>query len=270
MLTFASIGFGDVVDPFDNMAAPPGTLAVVSYFGQVHYPDFADNNGHETDFGMDLSYMAIRTVYFAGKIADSMSYGVNAVLPLTHISLDGANNEFGLGDIMVGPFLYLYENADAQLYLSLWEFIYTPTGDYSKNNAVNIGRDAWAFQHQFALGWYPGKFGVDFCANYWQITESDKLKYDDADTIEFEAVFHYGITEKFRVGINVDYFIGLDDVKIDGVTIPNTEPSIFKLGLNLSYAIKENFIVGLRWMHDVDVENYPTGDQAYVRFVYVF
>lgn len=273
MLFGATIGFANIIDPFDNMAAPPGTFALVSYFGQDHFPDYADNNGNETDLGLDASYMVLRPVYFAGKIADKFTYGVNAAIPFTHISLDNANNEFGLGDVMVGPFLFLYENPDSQVYLSFWEFINIPTGDYNRNNfpfGANIGKDAWYFQHQIAFGWYPGKFGVDLCANYWQITESDDVEYDEPDALEFEGVLHYGVTDKFRAGVNFAYWIGVEDAQVGGVDIPDSEPRIFKLGLNLSYAVKENFNVGFRFMHDVDAENSPMGDQAYVRIAYVF
>lgn len=269
-LFLATSSPADVVDPLDNISAPPGTFVLVSYFGQVHFPDLADKDGHESDFGLDQSYMALRPVYFAGKIADQLSYGVNAVIPFAHISLDNANNEFGLGDIAISPFIYLYENPDSQIYLSFWEFIYVPTGDYNKNNAVNIGRDAWYFQHQLAFGWYPGQFGIDFNINYWQYTESDDLKYDEADALEFETVVHYGITEKLRAGINAAYWIGVDDAEVDGVTLPDTEPKNFKLGLNLTYTLAENFTAGIRWMHDVDSENYPMGDWAYVKLAYVF
>lgn len=277
VLSFSAIGSADVIDPMDNISAPPGTLALVTYFGHQHFPDITDKDGNEASFGLDASSLVIRPVYFIGKIADTLSYGVNAIIPLVHLSLDSGNifgapssNEFGLGDVGICPFIYLYENPDSQIYLSFWEFIYMPTGDYDKNNAVNIGRDAWWFQHQLAFGWYPGKFGVDFNINYFQFLESDDLKYDEPDAIELETVIHYALTEKFRVGLNAAYWIGLDDAEVNDVTQPNTEPMSFKLGLNLSYSLSENFSAGIRWMHDVETENAPKGDWVYVKLAYVF
>lgn len=270
ILSFATFGSADVIDPYDNISAPPGTFALVTYTGHAHFPDIADNNGHESDFGLEASSLVLRPVYFAGKIADKLSYGINAIIPIVHVSLDSANNEFGLGDIAISPFIYLYENPESQFYISFWEFIFMPVGDYSQNNAVNIGRDAWWFQHQLAFGWYPSKFGIDFNINYFQFTESDELKYDESDAFEIETVVHYGITDKFRVGINAAYWIGVEDAEVDGVTLPDSEPMNFKIGLNLSYALSENFSAGIRWMHDVDSENYPSGDSAYIKLAYVF
>lgn len=273
VLSFSAIGSADVIDPYDNISAPPGTTVLVTYFGQIHWPDFADNKGHESDLGMDQSYMVLRPVYFAGKIADKLSYGVNAIIPVAHLSLNGIlgdYNEFGIGDIGISPFIYLYENPDSQIYLSFWEFIYAPTGDYDNKNALNIGRDAWWFQHQLAFGWYPGKFGMDFNINYFQYTESDEREYDEQDAIELETVVHYGITDKFRAGVNASYWIGVEDEEYSGIATPDSEPMIFKLGLNLAYTLSETFTVGFRWMHDVDAEYYPTGDWAYVKLTYVF
>lgn len=270
VLYFSASASADVIDPYDAISAPPGTFALFSYFGQLHLPDIADNNGDKSDLGYDQSYMALRPVYFMGKIADRMSYGLNAYIPFAHVGLDGANNEFGLGDIAISPFIYLYENPDSKLYLSLWEFIFMPTGNFDENNAVNLGRDAWWFQHQIAFGWYPNKFGMDFNINYFQFTESDIMKYDEPDAIELETVVHYGITDKFRVGINAAYWIGMDDAAYDGVTGSDSEPMNIKLGLNFSYCLTEQFIAGIRWMHDIDSENYPTGDWVYVRLVYIF
>jgi len=277
VLSFSAVGFGDVLDPLDNMSAPPGTFVFLTYAGQAHFPDYADNNGDDLKFGYDQSFLLLRPLYVIGKIADKMTYGVNAVIPIAHLCLDSDNelgassvSEFGLGDIVLSPFIFLYENPDSQFYISFWEFVSLPTGDYSMKNAVNIGRDTWFFEHQIAFGWYPGKFGLDVCINYWQYLESDKAKYDEPDALEVEAVVSYGVTDKFRVGVQAAYWVGLDDATYDDVKAPDTEPRNFKLGLNLSYALKENFIAGIRWMHDVDSENYVNGDWAYLRLTYIF
>jgi hypothetical protein len=270
VLYFAAIASADVIDPYDGMSAPPGTLALFSYFGQTHYPDIAGNSGDKYHIGYDQSYMLIRPVYFIGKIADKLSYGFNAILPVAHISVDVADNEFGMGDIGISPFIYLYENPNSKIYLSFWEFIFMPTGKYDENNIFNLGRNAWWFQHQLAFGWYPNQFGMDLNVNYFQFTNSDKLKYDEPDAFELETVVHYGITDKLRVGVNAAYWVGTEDAVIDGMDITDTKPLNVKLGLNLSYAFSDKITGGIRWMHDVDSINYPSGDWVYVRLAYIF
>lgn len=269
-LTVASLATADVIDPLDNMAAPPGTFAMVTYFGHLSLPDIADSDGDTTDFGYDQSYAVLRPVYFAGKIADTLSYGVNAILPVAHVSIDDGNSDTGFGDVGISPFIYLYENAEQQLYISFWEFVFLPTGDYDKNNLVNVGRDTYWFQHQLAFGWYPGKFGIDLNVNYFMFTESDELEYDEADALEIETVVHYAVTDKLRVGVNAAYWRGMEDAEIEGETIDDSKPENWKLGLNLSYALTETFSAGVRWMHDIESENYPEGDWVYLKLAYVF
>jgi hypothetical protein len=276
-LILSGFARADVLDPLDNSAAPPGTAVLVSYLSHQHYPDITDSNGDKADLGLDVSSLVIRPVYFIGKIADKVSYGVNAIIPGVHLELDSDNvfgapssKTNGLGDIGISPFIYLYENQESQLFISFWEFIFMPTGNYDSDKAINIGRDTWWFQHQLAFGWYPGKFGIDFNINYFQFPESDELKYDEPDALELETVVHYAVTDKLRVGINAAYWQGLDDAEIDGTVLPDSEPMNVKLGLNLSYTVQENITIGLRWMHDVESENSPMGDWIYIKASYAF
>jgi hypothetical protein len=276
-LSFTTIAVADVIDPLDNGSAPPGLFALVGYLGHSHIPAVTDQDGNEFDFGLEASSLVIRPVYFMGRIADKYTYGLNAIIPIVHLSLDSNNafgapssNEFGLGDIGISPFIFLYENQESQIFLSFWEFIFAPTGDFDEDSAVNIGRDAWWFQHQLAFGWYPNQFGIDANINYFQFTESDKLNFHESDALELETVVHYALTDKFRVGINAAYWIGLEDAKDNGTTIPVSKPMNLKLGLNLSYALNENLSVGFRWMHDIDSENSTMGDSAYIKLAYVF
>lgn len=177
----------------------------------------------------------------------------------------------GLGDIIFGPFIFLYENQKANVYLSFWEFVQAPTGQYDRNTPdTNIGYDAWWFEHELAFGWYPGKFGIDANLNYWQRLESRKLNIDYPDALEFETVVHYGITKKFRVGINFAGWWDLDDLEIDNVTIPDSKGTNYKLGLNLGYNLSKHIILNLRTMFDVKSDNYTKGWWTYLRVLYLF
>ena len=116
----------DVLDPLDNSSAPVGTTVLVSYFGYSHLPDYEDQDGNVFDIGTNVSYAAFRPVYFAGKVFGK-TWGVNGVIPFQHVSIDNAESQSGVGDLVVGPFIFLYENFETQTFLSFWEFAYTPT-----------------------------------------------------------------------------------------------------------------------------------------------
>lgn len=259
LLMACPAGWADVMDPFDNISAPPGAFALVNYFGYQHYPEFELEDGTEFDIGVDAAYLAIRPVYFAGKVF-GMTWGVNAIVPLVHVSMDYAPSGSGMGDLVVGPFIFLYENPDDMFYVSFWEFAYTPTGA----DDVTVVGDSWMFQHQLAIGWYPGPWSLDIGLNYWQRDE-DADELDLPDAFEFEGVLAYGITEKFRMGVNWAWWKDLeesDDTDLEGENL--------KLGLNLGYTLQENIILNLRYMHDVDSEDYTKGSWTYFRILYLF
>jgi hypothetical protein len=261
----------DVLDIFDNAAAPPGTFVLLGYFGFQHYPE-VDVDGTTVNIPkLNISYAALRPIYyFPKKLFGKMTWGCNLILPFSHVSQDGEINSTGLGDITVGPFIYLYENCHSNVYLSFWEFIYTPTGKYDENRVLNNGSDSWWFEHQIAFGWYPGKIGVDSNFNYWMKQESDKLDIDYQDAVEFEGALHYGLTEKFRLAVHWDFWWDLDNLEIGGQEVSNTKEKIYRVGGSLAYYATEKISFNFRYMYDVEAENALKGHWAYFRVAYAF
>jgi hypothetical protein len=266
-----SIAQADVLDPYHNINAPPGALAVVSYLNYEDLPKAVSKGGDETTINLRASALLIRPIYFfPEKLADKFSWGANAIFSFAHVSMDSEKNSSGLGDIMADPFIYFYENEKDNVYLSFWEFVQMPTGQYDKDRETSLGNDAWWFAHMFGLGWYPSKLGLDANFTYWQKGESNETNYDYPDAFETEAVLHYGITEKFRVGVQGAAWWDLQNAKEDGIDVPDTKGINFKTGFNLGYNLQENLILNLRHMIDVKSENWAKGTWTYLRFYYVF
>ena len=261
-MMISTTAWADVLDPLDNSSAPVGTKVLVSYFGYQHLPEYEYQNGDTEDIGVDVAYAAIRPVYFAGKVFGK-TWGVNAVIPFQSISTDGEDTVDGLGDLVVGPFIFLYENSTDQVFLSFWEFAYTPTGSNEVSN------NSWWFQHQLAFGWYPGPWSFDACLNYWQKDE-DTAGADVSDALELEGVVAYALTEKMRIGVQAAWWKDFDDIESGGVSLPGTQGENVKLGINLGYMLQENLMFNLRYMHDVKSEAYTKGSWTYLRLTYIF
>lgn len=262
LLTIGSMANADVLDPLDNAPAPVGTKVLASYFAYQHLPEYEDQDGNTVDIGVDVTYAAFRPVYFAGKVLGK-TWGVNGVIPFFHIGTDGEDNADGVGDLVVGPFLFLHENPKEQFFLSFWEFAYTPTGH------SDVSNDSWWFQHQLALGWYPGPWSLDVCLNYWQRDE-DSAGDDLPDAFEAEAVLGYAVTDKFRFGVQAAWWKDFDDIESSGVSLDGTEGENLKLGFNLGYMLQENLMINLRYMHDVESEAFTKGSWTYLRIVYIW
>ncbi len=269
LLTFTTTR-ADILDPYDNIAAPPGTFALGAYFMYQHYPEFSTKDDGNFDIGVDVTALALRPVYFSPVQFFGHSWGFNAILPMGQVSMKDTESSTGFGDLIFGPFIFLYENQTDNIYLSFWEFVQAPTGTFSDQLENNFGTDRWYFEQELAFGWYPGKFGIDANLNWWIFDESNSYNVKPPQALELEAVFHYAVTEKFRVGIQGDAWWDLGDTEVDGVNIDGSQGNNLKVGLNLMYTLQENFIVNLRFMQDVISENWTKGSSTYLRLVYVF
>jgi len=260
----------DLLDPFDNMSAPPGTFFLAGYFSYMDLPDYeSDGQTVTTDF--KAWNFILRPVWFGPKIAGKMSWGLNAAIPVGQYSMDGEDTQSGLGDIAISPFIFLYENEKNGLYVSFWEFVYMPTGKYDENNPdTSLSLDAWQSQSQLAVGWYPSAFGLDWTVNYWYRGESNELNIDYTDAIESDLILHYTFGMGLTVGVMGSFWWDTTEMKIDGQDVPNTKGHRYAAGLNAMYPITESFILSARWLNNFDVEANSKGNWFYLRAVYVF
>ena len=259
----------DTFDMFDNISAPPGTFALLTYFGYQHYGE-VDVDGDSVDIPkLDIGYVAFRPIYYLPKIFGH-SWGFNGVLPFSGISQHGFDSSVGIGDIVISPFIYLYENCHNNIYLSFWEFITAPTGKYDETKALNNGYDAWWFEHQIAFGWYPGKFGFETNVNWWQKQESSELEIDYQDAIESEGVIHYGLTDKLRIGLHWDFWWDLDELEIGDAKIDNTREKIYRVGGAVMYFVSDKVFLSFRYLYDIEAENALKGHWAYARVAWIF
>lgn len=270
-LLMCSTAWADVLDPFDNAPAPPGAAGLGLYISYQDLPEYEDENAGTIDIGVKAPALIFRPIWFGPKIAGKLSWGLNAIIPLVNVDATGAESQSGLGDIAISPFIFLVESEANSFYLSFWEFIYTPTGKYDKNNPdTSPGLDAWQFQHQLAVGWYPAPFGVDWTFNYWQRLESDELEIDYQDAIESDLILHYTFDNKLTLGVIGSFWWDVDDLKVAGTTIPDTKGHRYAAGINVLYPLKEDILIGGRWTHDFDVQNHTKGDWFYLRLLFLF
>lgn len=269
-LFLCPVAKADVLDPFDNMSAPPGTFGLGVYLSYQNLPDY-ETGGDTFDIGVDAWAMLLRPIWFGPKIAGKMSWGLNAVIPVASVSANDLDSQSGLGDIAISPFIFLYENEKSGLYISFWEFIYMPTGEYDQNNPdTSPGLDTWQFQHQLAVGWYPAPWGVDFTFNYWNRLESDKLNMDYQDFIETDIMLHYTFGGGLTLGVMGSFKWDTAELKADGEDIPDTKGHRYAAGLSVMYPITETIIMSGRWVHDLEVDNHTKGDWMYLRVLFLF
>jgi hypothetical protein len=266
-----------VLDFQDNVANPPG------FYGYLYYNNYTA--GRLTDYtgkkvsDLDLSYNVgtLKPAYYF-KLWDR-TFSVNTSIPFGTVrsrnSLGEKERSSGLGDITVSPGIYLYENNQTGTFLSFWEVVSMPTGNWSEGRALrggpNLGLHYWYLQHQlsFAQLLWKGKVSYDMNINYFQRFKEPRLDIRAGDSLEIEGILGYGITDKLRAGIYADYWTDVRDTKVDGTRVDDSKRKFFSIGPSITYGT-EKWAVHFRFVPDVVSENGPKGFQTWLRFLYSF
>lgn len=269
-----------VLDFYDNVAAPPGFYGLV-YYNFYDAPKLKDDSSRTVktatgdDLSMTLNVASLRpVVYFKGF---DMLWALNAVIPFGKIEAKNfttgdTEESSGLGDILVGPAVFLFRHEKSGTFLSFWEFVSIPTGDYSRIRAIeggpNLGYKYWYLQHQLAFATSfaeKSKWSYDMNISYFQKLSTADIK--PGDSMEIEGILGYGITDAIRVGAYARYWFDLQDST--SFDVDSDKVKIFSAGPGIAY-MKEKWGVNLRYVYDFDVKNSPQGSQVWLRFNYSF
>jgi hypothetical protein len=266
-----------VLDFQDNVANPPG------FYGYLYYNNYTadrltDHTGKKVS-DLDLSYNVgtLKPAYYF-KLWDR-TFSVNASIPFGTVSsrnsLGDKERSSGLGDITLSPGIFLYENNQTGTFLSFWEVVSIPTGNWSEGRALrggpNLGLHYWYLEHQLSFGQllWKGKVSYDMNINYFQRFKEARLDIRAGDSFEVEGILGYGITDKLRVGVYADYWTDVRDTKVNGTKVDDSKRKFFSIGPSITYGT-EKWAVHFRFVPDVMSENGPKGFQTWLRFLYGF
>jgi hypothetical protein len=266
-----------VLDFGDNAASPPG------FYGYLYYNNYwaktlTDHTG-DSVADLDLSYNVgtIKPFYYFKLWNHTLA--VTAGLPFGSVSSRNSvgqrETSSGIGDVVFAPGIFLYENAKTGTYISFWENISAPTGNWSENRTLrggpNLGLHYWFLQHQLAFSQtlFKGKIGYDMNVSYYQRFEEPTLDLRAGDSVEVEGILGYGITDSLRAGIYADFWTDVRDTRVNGARIDESKRLFFGIGPSLSYSIGK-FSFNFRFVPDVVSENGPKGYQTWLRAVYSF
>jgi hypothetical protein len=266
-----------VLDFGDNAASAPG------FYGYLYYNNYwanklTDHKGNSVA-DLDLSYNVgtIKPFYYFKLWNHTLA--VSAALPFGSVnarnSFGSRESSSGIGDFVLAPGIFLYENADTGTYISFWENISAPTGNWSGNRALrggpNLGLHYWFLQHQLAFSQtlFKGKISYDMNISYYQRFEEPTLDLRAGDSVEVEGILGYGITDKLRAGIYADFWTDVRDTRMNGANIDNSKRLFFAIGPALNYSTGK-WSFNVRFVPDVVSENGPKGYLTWLRVVYSF
>lgn len=259
-----------LIDPYDNVLAPDGFYGL-AYLNYTQADEFRGPGGGklgDVDFTATLGFLRPIGYFHAGPVP----LAFQVIVPFGQVEEKDVFDEdsSGLGDVIFGPGVFLYANEKAGSYVSYWFYAYAPTGEWDKDQTINLGAHHWYFEHQLALSQTLGKFVADVNLNYYHHTEEPDNDVKAPPRFEVAASVAYPVTEKFMVGAHGGGYWDLDDYEADGTSIDGTAGRKVSVGPTLTYQLTERIGSTLRWTHDVSAANDFKGDDVWLRLNYAF
>ena len=260
----------DVLEPYDGIPGDPWGGGLLLYPAYWRYPTYKDAETGNVKVDASIRAAAVKGGLFLPKVAGKYDWGLSFSLPYLNIDGDGLKKQAGTGDPGFGAAIWPYADTQRNIYLSLWWITYFPWGDYdAASPASSPGIDAYTHVPSIELGVYGDRFSLDAVLQYWNRTESDKLRIELEDAIELDAVLSWNLSKGIIASLHVNAYAELGDMRIDGAEQRNTRGHRYALGPKLSYLLGD-VMFSLTWLHDVDVKNMLQGDWIYGRVAFPF
>jgi hypothetical protein len=265
---------------------PPGDyfLDYLGYWGGT----LKDGGGHKVSFpgnknaSLDATFDALRWVHVTNTKILGADYGFHVIVPLVNLSIDhpafgGRASHFGVGDIVVDPFVLGWHRGDWHTILALDVFL--PTGHYDKNDPrVSIGANYTSFEPVFAVSWLPSS-GWEASAKvmYNTKTKNDDTDYQSGDELHVDWLVGRTMG-KWGLGVAGYYLRQVTDDKIagekvaaaDGVWSAGRRGQVFAYGPSIKYTTPSHVSLMAQWVYETHVENRFDGNTVVLKAVVPF
>ena len=275
----------------DYIPAPPGTLAILTYYEFVSAQDvFRHGTKIDRNAGLTENVGLLRPIIWfdAGPIL----MDANFILPFASVSSNSTNaagaavnrNATGFGDfIWINTFWFVHNN-EKKLYVGFTPIFIFPTGNFSRTRALNLGSNRFSFNEQLAIakGWevipghnlyvegiVQGQFftnatgaanpgGIASTSNFGSLGQSPELAP--------EAHISYDLTKTMFVAFDY-YGQFLSKQSFNGHDLHNPV-STNTLGGTFAYSFAPGYQLMLQYTGDVAVQNGTQNNTFLARFLW--
>lgn len=257
---------------------PPGTyfLAYGIRYSGVRQGDDGSNlsvGGNKVELRVDA--LALRVLHVSGFRILGGLWSMHAVVPLFNNSVtvgSQTNNNTGLGDIVVDPFVLSWHRPTVHYAVGL--DVVAPTGAYDQNRPLgnNIGANYWSFEPIVAVTWMPGAgFEADVKAMYNIKTTNTATQYRSGDELHMDFTLGRSFGETLRAGLGGYLDVQMQADQVDGVEVPNggNKARYLGLGPEIAYHAGPTIFIG-KWQTEVWSRNAFRGDRFIVKLVTPF
>lgn len=253
---------------------PPGTylLAYSNYYAADRFND-AHGDSIVPDFSVDAFANIARIVHVTNHKILGATVAVQAFVPIVDLNVHAAGahqHKFGVGDIIVNPFILGWKNGNLNVIATM--DTYVPTGGYSKNDLANIGRNYWTFEPVLAATYADPKGGPEFSAKlmYDFNTKNTATDYQSGQEFHTDIAAAYNFNP-LTIGVSAYYYKQTTDDKQNGlpVGLDGNRGEAFAAGPLVRYQFG-NIPLTFQWQHEFHTENRPRGEKLWLKTAFRF
>jgi hypothetical protein len=265
----------------DGEAGPGGLFEVIGN-GYVA-PQFTDASGRRV---AGANRQSIGTVIFHFAYVSNLPFaggmlGAETLIPFStlHLNVPGIPQtaEGGLGDVTIAPFIQWTKLPVWQRPLSIRLAVQAvaPTGQYSPNDPINAGSDAWQVSPYLAFTWrISDRWEISGRSIYdWSGRSDRPPAFLDAANTQAGDQFAQNlsvsaaITDNWRIGVAGYGLWQLDDTRVDGHAVPGSRQQVIAAGPGLLWSDGHATVIA-NVFEEIEAHNRPRGTSAVLRLLY--
>jgi hypothetical protein len=252
-------------------ALPPPGMYFLNYDLYYHADSLKGDTGHSLpiDFKLNVFADVMRFVNVTPVEVLGGNWAQHVIVPIMSEDVKmkgaGSDHDFGLGDIIVDPFIIGWHKPPFHWIVGV--DTYLPTGKYHGSSLANLGRNYWTIEPVAAVT-YLNEGGQELSAKLMydfntENPETDYLSGEEFHT-DFAALQH---VNDWAFGLGGYYYYQTTDDQLHGVTVlGGNQGRQIALGPQVSYEVNHMSFV-LSWDHEFDTKNRPQGDALWFKFV---
>lgn len=259
----------------------PGAFWAVSnvyYHGEASGEVPFGNNSIALGLTGDIWATVLAGVYVPKlDLPGNWTYAVQVAVPLGWTGAEAQVGPFGtreevagLGDIAFAPVLLGWHNDAMNTWFSTSLTITAPTGEWEEGEIAFIGLNYWTFTPAIGFTRLIPEHGLDLSAKFGIDinTENPDTDYYSGAMAHLDLAVTKSVTENFSLGAMAGFLYQFED---DDSTFAATRDGFkgrsIAVGPFVKYKAKfgeaTEIDFGLKWSHEVEVENRMKGDAIF-------
>ncbi len=265
-------------------ALPPPGFHYINYVLYYTADKLMDQNGDEggpPNFEATVAANVFRPIYVCKKQILGANPAWHVVVPLVYKKFESDlfdDSATGIGDIYVSPLILGWHSKVLHTVAGL--DVIVPSGKYNNDDVANIGNDHWTFEPAVALSaLFPCgfQFGVKLMYDF-HTKSTDYRPTGAVETGDFQTgqQFHgdynvsYAFLPNFQVGAAGYFLFGITEDELNDESVNDSKEQVVAVGPSVQYAPLKNLSIVAKYLFEMEAENRPEGNAAWLKVVYSF